>query len=88
MRQDGSTFSGIKYRKEEFSNCFSSIFGKKMCIPRPSLVTKVHNRQHLLGMTYKLSVLKIHSLVDLGASDMPQKTRKLCSCDSIVKYLT
>lgn len=62
----------------------SHLYSERKC----EYLTIHHNRQHLLGMTCELSVPKIHSLVDLGASDMPQKTGILCSCNSIVKYLT
>lgn len=84
MRQDGNTFSSTKDRKEEFRNYFPSIFGKKMSIPLPTLVIKVHSRQYLLGVTCKLLVPKIHNLINLGASHMLQKTGKLCSSNKVL----
>jgi len=81
MRQDSYTFSSTKDKEEEFSNCFPSILGKTISHHLlPSVVIKVHSRQHLLGMTCKLLVPKIRSLINIGASHMLQKTVKMCSC--------
>lgn len=48
-RQDGNT--STKDREEEFSSCFSALFGKKMCRSLPSAASKALSRQHLLRMT-------------------------------------